>query len=174
MIATRRYKGLRSWKKSWRIGKMMDKGGGGERCAKWDQRFLRLAHHISGWSKDPSSQVGCVIADDDNKVIGLGYNGFPKGVADTDERLNDRETKYKYVVHSEPNAIANANGGVKGCTAYTYPFAPCSECMKVLITHGIKRVVYPKPSEESRQRWGESWTLASTMAAEVGIELVEL
>lgn len=141
---------------------------------KWDRRFLELAKHVSTWSKDPSTQVGCVIADDDKKVVALGYNGFPKGIADTDERLQHRETKYKYVVHSEPNAFANANGSVKGCTIYTYPFAPCSECMKLIITNGIKRVVYPAASEELKARWGESLKFARDMALEAGLELVEL
>lgn len=141
---------------------------------KWDRRFLELAEHISSWSKDPSTQVGCVIADDDKKVVALGYNGFPKGIVDTPERLNDRETKYKYVVHSEPNAFANARGPVDGCTIYTYPFAPCSECMKLIITHGIKRVVYPAASDELRSRWGEKLDFAAEMAHEAGVELVEL
>jgi dCMP deaminase len=141
---------------------------------KWDKRFLELAEHVSTWSKDPSTQVGCVIADDNKKVVALGYNGFPKGIEDTPERLNDRPTKYKYVVHSEPNAFANANGPVDGCTIYTYPFPPCSECMKQIITHGIKRVVCPKATEELAGRWGESLKLSLDMAKEAGVLLVEV
>lgn len=141
---------------------------------KWDERFLDLAKHVSTWSKDPSTQVGCVIANEDKKVVGLGYNGFPKGIVDSPERLNDRETKYKYVVHSEPNAIANANGPVKGCTIYTFPLSPCSDCMKAIITHGITRVVYPVVSEEAKVRWGDSFQVAMTMAREAGLELVEM
>jgi dCMP deaminase len=136
---------------------------------KWDRRFLELAKHISSWSKDPSTKVGCVIANNARKVIALGYNGFPPGIADTEERLNDRPTKYKYVVHSEPNAFANTNGNTKGCTIYTWPFAPCSECMKLIIINGIQRVVYPSPSEELRIRWGDSLKLAEDMAREAGI-----
>jgi dCMP deaminase len=142
--------------------------------SKWDKRFLELAKHISSWSKDPSTQVGCVIADDNKKVVALGYNGFPHGIADTPERLNDRPTKYKYVVHSEPNALANAGVSVRGCTIYTYPFAPCSECMKLIITNGIKRVVYPAASAELRARWGESLKFAEDMAKEAGLELQEI
>ncbi|MHA2063100.1 MAG: deoxycytidylate deaminase [Candidatus Thorarchaeota archaeon] len=145
-----------------------------EKQKKWDHRFLDLAAHISQWSKDPSTQVGCVIADDDKKVVAIGYNGFPKGIEDSEERLNDRETKYKYVVHSEPNAFANANGSVKGCTIYTYPFAPCAECMKLIITNGIKRVVYPTLSEELATRWAGQLELAEDMAREAGLVLTEL
>jgi dCMP deaminase len=142
--------------------------------SKWDKRFLDLAEHVSIWSKDPSTQVGCVIADDDRRVVALGINGFPKGIEDSHERLNDREIKYKYVVHSEPNAFANANGSVKGCTIYTYPFAPCAECMKLIITNGIKRVVYPAASQALRDRWGAKLDFAADMAREAGLELTEL
>lgn len=139
----------------------------------WDVRFLELAKHVSTWSKDPSTQVGCVIAND-RYVIGLGYNGFPKGIQDSSERLENRELKYKYVVHAEPNAIANARGSVEGATAYTYPFAPCSECMKILITNGIKRIVYPPASQDLIDRWGANLQFSAELAREAGIELVEL
>jgi dCMP deaminase len=142
--------------------------------SKWDRRFLDLAAFVSSWSKDPSTQVGCVIADDNKKVRAIGYNGFPQGIADLEERLENREAKYKFTVHSEPNAIANANSSVVGCTIYTYPFSPCSECMKLIITHGIKRIVFPTASEELRSRWGEELDFAVAMAAEAGLELVEL
>lgn len=138
---------------------------------KWDQRFLLLAKHVSQWSKDPSTQVGCVIANDDKKVVAIGYNGFPKGIIDSEERLNHRETKYKYIVHSEPNAIANAGGSVRGCTIYTYPFSPCADCMKLIIINGIKRIVYPAASPELQARWGESLKFAESMAREAGVEL---
>ena len=91
---------------------------------KWDQRFLELAKLVSTWSKDPSTKVGAVIAHD-RKIISVGYNGFPEGVLDTAERYYDRETKYKYMVHAERNALLFANTSVKGMTLYTYPFMPC-------------------------------------------------
>lgn len=141
---------------------------------KWDRRFLDLAQHISSWSKDPSTQVGCVIVNDWKKVVAIGYNGFPKGIKDSEKRLNDRKTKYKYIVHSEPNAFANANGSVAYCTIYTWPFAPCSECMKLIIINGIRRIVCPTASEELRARWGESLQLAEDMALEAGVDFVEL
>ena len=73
---------------------------------KWDMRFLALAEHVSEWSKDPSTQVGAVITHSRSKrVISLGFNGFPAGVEDTEERLEDRTTKYEMVVHAEQNAL---------------------------------------------------------------------
>ena len=88
---------------------------------KWDLRFLEMSELVSSWSKDPSTKVGSVIVDNDRRVISLGYNGFPKGVADND-RLNDREEKYKIVVHAERNALLFANTDVKNCSIFTYPF----------------------------------------------------
>lgn len=78
----------------------------------WDDRFLELATVISSWSKDPSTQVGAVIVDDDNRVISIGYNGFPKGIKD-DHRLSNRDLKYEMVVHAEANALLFANAPVK-------------------------------------------------------------
>src|ERR1700722_2700699 len=88
---------------------------------KWDIRFLELAKHISNWSKDPSTKVGAVLVNDLKQVVGMGYNGFARGVQDTDERLNDRETKYKLVVHAEVNAIIQAGHAARNSTLYVYP-----------------------------------------------------
>jgi dCMP deaminase len=82
----------------------------------WDLRFLTLAKTVSTWSKDPSTKVGAVIVDKNRRVVSLGYNGFPKGVKDTIEKLEDREQKYKHMVHAERNAMLFANKSLKGCT----------------------------------------------------------
>src|SRR5438046_3121257 len=110
---------------------------------KWDRRFLELAKHVSQWSKDPSSKVGAVIVDPDTlQVLGMGYNGFARGVADTPERLNDRPTKYKFVVHAEQNAIINAGIGARGSFIYVWPSFGhpniCAECAKLAIQAGIE------------------------------------
>ena len=82
---------------------------------KWDHRFLALAEHISNWSKDPSTQVGAVITHTRSKrVVSMGFNGFPAGVEDTRERLDDRETKYEMVVHAEQNALMFAGDRAEG------------------------------------------------------------
>ena len=88
---------------------------------KWVKRFFRLANEVATWSKDPSTKVGAVIVGENKQIISQGYNGFPRGVDDTEERYNNREIKYKMVVHAEMNAILNAlyNGSsVKGATLY--------------------------------------------------------
>ena len=97
-------------------------------------------------SKDPSTQVGACIVNDDNRIMSVGYNGFPRGCSD-DEFPWEREgetthTKYPYVCHAELNAILNAGGNsLKGCRIYVALF-PCNECAKAIIQAGIKTIVY--------------------------------
>ena len=90
---------------------------------KWDERFMKLAEHVASWSKDPSTKVGAVIVDEQHRIVSLGSNGFPKGIAD-DTRLDDRAKKYEIVVHAEINAILFANKPVGNCTLYVYPLPP--------------------------------------------------
>lgn len=111
----------------------------------WDECFMRMAHVIAQRSKDPSTQAGAVIADQNNIVVGLGYNGLPRGI-DNDkfpwERQGDfLNTKYAYVCHAEENAVYNANNTTKKCKIYCTLF-PCNECAKTLIQNGILEVIY--------------------------------
>lgn len=107
--------------------------------------FMALAYLTARMSKDPSTQCGAVIANSMNRVVGVGYNGFPNRCKDKGlpwERTGPfLESKYAYVVHAEPNAIYNANSSVEGCVMYTTLF-PCNECAKTIIQSGIYRVVY--------------------------------
>ena len=134
---------------------------------KWDKNFLQLAQMVSVFSKDPSTKVGAVIVDDDNRVISIGYNGFPKGIKD-DSRLNNRGLKYDMVVHAETNALLFANTSVKGCTIYTWPFQPCSRCASLIIQAGIRRVV---SAENKEIRWLNNFQLARDMFVESGVKL---
>jgi dCMP deaminase len=133
----------------------------------WDIRFLGLAKLISSWSKDPSTKVGAVIVDSNHRVVSLGYNGFPVGIED-DERLKDRETKYKIVLHAESNAIMFANTSLNNCTIYTYPFQPCSSCAGLIIQSGIKKIVCPN---SSIARWKENFELSSKLFREANISI---
>ena len=135
---------------------------------KWDKRFLELAKLVGSWSKDPSTQVGAVIADDHNRIVSIGFNGFPKGVKDCEKRLVDREEKYAIIVHAEANALMFANGPVEGCTLYTWPFQPCSRCAGLIIQSSIKRVVCPYSDDE---RWKKNFELARQLFNESGIIL---
>jgi dCMP deaminase len=114
----------------------------------WNQRFMNLAHHVAGWSKDPSTKVGAVIVNDKKQVLSLGYNGFPRGVHDCAERYNDRSTKLQFVAHAERNALDNAYIDVDGATLYSTLY-PCSECAKGIIQRGIRQVVTSKEWHDS-------------------------
>ena len=132
---------------------------------KWDKNFLELAKTVSTFSKDPSTKVGAVIVDDDNRVISIGYNGFPKGIRD-DHRLDNRDLKYDMVVHAEANALLFANAPTKGCTIYTWPFQPCSRCASLIIQAGVQRVV---SVENEETRWVSNFQLAHDMLTEARV-----
>ncbi|MBL3527658.1 MAG: dCMP deaminase family protein [gamma proteobacterium endosymbiont of Lamellibrachia anaximandri] len=136
---------------------------------KWDTRFLGLAAHISGWSKDPSSQVGAVITDG-NRIISLGYNGFAAGVEDAESRLTNRECKLNLTIHAEENAMIFAKRDLRGCTVYvTHP--PCPRCASKLIQEEIGRVVYINPSQDFLSRWADDIELSQQMYGEAGVEM---
>ena len=136
--------------------------------SKWDQRFLDLAHEVSKWSKDPSTQVGAVVCER-KQVISLGYNGFPVGIDDSRNRLDHRPTKYALVVHGELNAILNARCDIRGTTLYCTHF-PCNECAKAIINAGIQRVVVPgNDSLRGRENWLDAHRISMEMFEEVGI-----
>src|SRR5690242_18395881 len=99
---------------------------------KWDRRFLDLAKFVAQWSKDPSTKTGAVITRG-REVVSVGYNGFPRDVEDAPERYNDRELKYKLIVHCERNALLFAKQDLSGCTLYTYPFMSCTPCAGMVI-----------------------------------------
>ena len=112
----------------------------------WDEYFMGVAKLAGMRSKDPNSQVGCCIVSKDNKILSMGYNGFPKGCSDDEfpwAREGDPlETKYLYVTHSEINAILNYQGeSLKGAKLYVSMF-PCNECAKAIIQSGIETVIY--------------------------------
>ncbi len=112
----------------------------------WDEYFMGIALLSAKRSKDPSTQVGACIVDEDNKVVSIGYNGMPRRVDEdklTWEKGDDLNNKYLYVCHAEFNAILNIRNGssLKGCTIYVTLF-PCNECAKAIIQTGVKRIVY--------------------------------
>lgn len=140
--------------------------------SKWDHRFMRIAREISTWSKDPSTCIGAVIVNDDRRILATGFNGFPRGIEDTDDRLNNRDQKYPLIVHGEMNALLNAlysGVSVKDATIYVWGLPICSECTKSVIQSGIKRVVITYP-ELSPEKWLTQWEeLSWPMYKEAGV-----
>lgn len=143
-----------------------------ERQLKWDKRFLSLAKHIAGWSKDPSTKTGAVIVGVDNDIISVGYNGFAKGVEDSAERYNNRDFKIACVVHCEENAMLFADRNrLRGATLYTWPFMSCAKCAGLVIQSGIKRCVAPPVPADKAARWAANMALAAKEFAEAGVRV---
>jgi dCMP deaminase len=144
-----------------------------ENVLSWDEYFMGLAHLSALRSKDPSTQVGAAIVDENHRVVSVGYNGFPQGVSDQEfpwaREGGTLDTKYAFVVHAELNAILNSQRSVRGCTIYVSLF-PCNECAKAIIQSGIKKIVY-----ESDKYNGVDTNIASKrMLKAAGVELVRI
>lgn len=137
----------------------------------WNKRFMALAEHVATWSKDPSKGVGAIIADDLNRVKGIGYNGFPRGVADTQERYADRATKLGLVCHAERNALDNTTHSVEGHTMYATYF-PCAECAKSIKQRGITTIVTREPDMESVHNKEFRWDISKIIFEESGVEVI--
>ena len=143
--------------------------------AKWDIRFLKLATHISEWSKDPSTKVGCVVVGPDREIRSTGFNGFPRGIQDSDERLTNRDLKYPLICHAEENAIMHAARiglALKGCTAYvTWP--PCTRCARSLIQAGVSEIVIPS-GLEIPDRWRDDFEMSMGLLREAEVDPIGL
>jgi dCMP deaminase len=140
---------------------------------KWDKRFLELAKLVSTWSKDPSTQVGAVIVNDKNRIVSLGFNGYPRGVKD--EGLDDREVKYLKILHGEINSILFSKQDLTDCTIYVYPLPPCANCTSVIIQSGISKIVVLENQNKTKmlERWSQHNLIAKEMAEEAGVEIIK-
>jgi dCMP deaminase len=135
---------------------------------------MDLAEFVSRWSKDPSTKVGAVIVADDNRILSLGFNGFARGVCDSNRRLEIRELKYDLILHAEENAIINARGNVAGATLFNTA-SPCSLCVSRAVQAGIKTMVIPRLSKDpfsSRSDWEERLIQSEEVAHETGLKII--
>ncbi len=114
----------------------------------WDEYFINIAEQVAKKSKDPSTQTGCVIVDDQNRPVSFGYNGFVRGCDET-KMSNERPIKYHLVVHAEMNAILFARRDLENCILYTL-YAPCENCLKHIMQAGIKKIIYKNSVVESK------------------------
>ncbi len=143
-----------------------------ENYLSWQEYFMGIAFLSAKRSKDPVTQVGaCIVIDD--KIIGIGYNGFPRGNNDDNMPWGKEgeylETKYPYVVHAELNAILNSNKSVKDATIYVTHF-PCNECSKAIIQSGISKVVYFSDKHKDK----DSTKASIRMLENAGIEVEKI
>lgn len=143
---------------------------------KWYERFYKEACDWSEYSKDPSTRVGAVIFNEDRQIKTKSYNGFPQGIAD-DERLHDREMKYKIIRHAEENAIFNCASEGVGTkdTSMAISTYPCSRCAGAIISAKIKRIITKMPTDKAFiERWQSEFDLAESLLNEAGIEVILL
>jgi dCMP deaminase len=135
---------------------------------KWAQRFFQMAELVGSWSKDPSTRVGAVITQG-NRVVSLGFNGYPHGVSDRAD-TDDREMKYAKTIHAEENAILFAKRDLANCEIWVTHF-PCPNCAAKIIQTGITVVHCPAQTEDFLSRWGEKITISESMFTEAGIQV---
>ena len=148
---------------------------------KWDIRFLKLAKEVSTWSKDSSTQVGCVITTPDRRIISTGYNGLPRQCNDNIKshperhiRPTDGGSKYSWYEHGERNAIYNAaylGVSLKDCIIYVTTSLPCVDCSRAIIQSGIKKVVWEQRPDDPAfiSRWAESMEISEVMFNEAKV-----
>jgi dCMP deaminase len=139
---------------------------------KWINRWMGMCDHISLWSEDESTKVGCVVVSRDMDLLSIGWNGLARGVKNKKER-NERPLKYKFFEHAERNAIANSsrNGVSLKNSILFVPQYPCADCSRLIIQSGIKEV-YVKESElntEFAKRWKDDILISEDMMTESGI-----
>lgn len=137
--------------------------------SKWDARMLEMCTLVAGWSKDPSTGVGAVIVDRNNRVVSLGFNGFPRAVRDDDGVLADRERKLKRTIHAEENALLFAQRSFEGFTIYV-SIQPCAKCTAKIIQSGIARIICGRADEQFAARWVDEFEEAASMMAEARIK----
>ena len=137
----------------------------------WNKRYLELAYAVGNWSKDPSKKIGAIAVGSKGQVLAQGYNGFPRGIRHSPERLNNREEKYKFVVHAEMNLIYNAsyNGvSLDKSTVYVTGLPVCSECAKGLIQVGVQQVIMPEQTD-TPEKWKDSFEFTKQLFEEAGV-----
>ena len=135
--------------------------------SEWDRRFFKMARDVATWSKDPHRKVGAALVSEDRLSVAVGYNGFPRGVADTAERLDCTATRLDLMVHAERNVLSNAKFSSLGATLYSSSF-PCQECAKDIVSRRVSRVVAPA-AVLSHHRWGASYQRSLELFEEAGI-----
>lgn len=138
----------------------------------WDDYFMIETLWARVRSPDISTQCGCIIVNQNNQLLGQGYNGYPKKI-DDNKMPQIRPDKYPPILHAEENAILNCTGSLEGSTLYvTGP--PCIHCWAHIIQKGIKRVVYGPVTVSSNGQYAkESHQVIQDMLENQNIDVVK-
>lgn len=143
----------------------------------WMRYLLGDARRVARRSKDPSTKVGAVLVSPDTLPISRGFNGFPKGVLDTMTRYEDREEKYRLIVHAEINALLFAGGieRTRGAVLFIWPLPPCPTCAGAIINAGVSAVVFPAGwgDGERGERWREPCDFAIRTLVSGGVSVFQ-
>jgi dCMP deaminase len=135
---------------------------------KWSKRFHQMACLVGSWSKDPSTQVGAVITED-NRIVSLGFNGYPHGISDS-AGIDNRDMKLLKTIHAEENAILFAKRDLAGCEIWVTHF-PCPNCAAKIIQTGISTVHCPEQSADFLSRWGDKIEISQDMFVQAGVNV---
>ena len=135
-------------------------------------KFVPYALAAQGCSKDPSTKVGAIAIDDDYNVRATGYNGFPRGVLDSEGLYENRQEKYMRIIHAEQNLVCQAartGVSLKGCTVLLTALYPCPQCAGTLIQAGIARILCP--DVEMPERWATPWVVSKEMLGQAQVKI---
>ncbi|MDB5369317.1 MAG: deoxycytidylate deaminase [Roseomonas sp.] len=146
-----------------------------EKQARWDGRYIGLAHYIAQWSKDPRAKVGAVLVNQRfARVVATGFNGFPSNVEDSAERLENKARKLQMILHAEQNALLHAGRDARDCDAYVVGKPVCNVCATLLIQSGVRRVVAAAPRPGTESYWDRVGLLAIEMLREANVEFIPI
>lgn len=142
----------------------------------WNERFINLATLIGSWSKDPSRKIGAVIVDKDNRIVSTGFNGFAKGIPDTEENLMNKDIKRLLMLHAEENAILYAKQDLTDCSLYIAGLPPCTHCALMIIQSGIKTVYFKNLRDDKSVSsfWKDNIKTSIDLLKQGGVNLIEL
>lgn len=136
-------------------------------------RYMGIADSVALWSKDPEAKVGAVAVSPQGNIVSTGFNGFPRGILDSQERLNDKEVKNSIMIHAEMNCIINAaSQGVPlhSCQIFVSGRGTCLSCAKALIQVGVAEVIMKKSDREASEKWLKDIEFAEMLYREASIK----
>ena len=141
----------------------------------WDRYYLDVCKVVASRSKDPNTQIGCVIVGPAREIRSTGYNSFPRGIRDDVPERHERPAKYLWIEHAERNAICNAarcGTPLEDCTAYV-EIMPCMDCGRAIVQAGIKEVVVSseRMAQYSSEYYNEHFGMVEVLFAEAGIRV---
>lgn len=147
-----------------------------KKSLKWIKRYMRIAREVSYWSKDPSSKIGAVIVSETGRILATGYNGFPEKMEDNPSDYENREFKYKRIIHAEENALLNAlkySVNIQNSSIFVYNLPICSNCARLIAQSGISEI-YLCYNDNNITRWKESFDISKSIFKECNIKITRI